>query len=283
MDGRTGSEGAAVVAEPVQPVDLLETAVAVVRPAAEQARRLRARGLGQVDTKSTDTDVVTTADRQVERAMVDALRRLRPGDTVLGEEYGAAGGPVGHGQVRWVLDPIDGTVTYLYGLPWYAVSLAAEVDGEVVAGVVHNAATGQEWTAAAGHGAWCDGVRMQGSVQDKLGQALVGTGFGYDPARRAHQAAVVAGLIDQVRDIRRIGSAALDLCLAAQGVLDAYFEQGLSRWDYAAGALIASEAGLHVAGLHGAAAGPDLLIAAPAALFGPLHDHLVRLDAAGGP
>jgi myo-inositol-1(or 4)-monophosphatase len=261
--------------------DLLAIAVTVARPAAALARRLRAGPVHQVTTKTTDTDVVTAADRAVERQLVADLRRVRPGDAVLGEEYGAVPAPSGPGPgaVRWLLDPIDGTVNYLYGIPWYAVSLAAELEGEVVAGVVRNAATGQEWTAAAGHGAWCDGARLAGSSQTRLRQALVATGFAYDPARRARQAVVVAGLMDQVRDIRRLGSAALDLCLAAQGAVDAYFEQGLNLWDYAAGALIAAEAGLVVAGLEGAAPGSRMLVAAPPALFRPLHDRLVALGA----
>jgi myo-inositol-1(or 4)-monophosphatase len=265
------------------PQELLAVAVAVARPAAEQARRLRAEGLGLVSTKSTDTDVVTAADRAVERAVVAALRRARPRDAVLGEEYGEEPGD-GTAEVRWLLDPIDGTVNYLYRIPWYAVSLAAEVaGGEVVAGVVCNAATGDEWTAAIGHGAWRGGERLSGSRQTRLGQALVATGFGYDPARRAHQARVVAGLLAEVRDIRRLGSAALDLCLAAEGAVDGFFEKGLNPWDHAAGGLIAAEAGLTVAGLAGAPAGPRMLLAAPPALFGPLHDRLVELDAAGGP
>jgi myo-inositol-1(or 4)-monophosphatase len=266
-------------------LDLLEVAVAVVRPAAAQARRLRSVASTEVDTKTSDTDVVTAADRAVERQVVAELGRRRPGDAVLGEEFGSAGGEGGGGaaRVRWVLDPIDGTVNYLYGLPWYAVSLAAEVDGAVVAGVVHNAANGQEWTAAAGHGAWRAGHRLRGSSQRQLRQALVATGFGYGADRRAHQAEVLAGLLGDVRDIRRFGSAALDLCLAAEGAVDAYFEKGLNLWDRAAGGLIATEAGLTVAGLAGAPPGPDLVVAAPPALFGPLHDRLVVLDAAGGP
>ena len=275
-------KGITMTGKPDTPADLLTTAISVVRPAADRARRMRQEVIGQFATKSTDTDVVTEADREVERTMVAALRRARPDDSVLGEEFGLESAR-DRSPVRWVLDPIDGTVNYLYGIPWYAVSLAAEVDGTVVAGVVRDAATGHEWTAAAGHGAWRDGVRLHGSAQTVLSQALLGTGFGYAPARRAHQAAVVAGLIDKVRDIRRLGSAALDLCLAAQGAIDAFFEKGLHPWDHAAGGLIAAEAGLRVAGLHGAAAGPDLLIAAPEALFGPLHDQLARLDAAGGP
>ncbi len=158
----------------------------------------------------------------------DRCTTLRPGDAVLGEEYGEAGTGRRPGTVRWIVDPIDGTVNYLYGLPHYAVSLAAEVDGEVVAGVVRNAATGEEWTATAGGGAWRDGRRLTGSPATDLGQALVATGFGYDAARRAHQAAVLAELIPRVRDIRRFGAAALDLCLAAEGRVDAYYEKGLA-------------------------------------------------------
>lgn len=265
--------------------ELLSIAVQVARQGAATARQMRAGGISGVSTKSTDTDVVTAADRAVERQVVDELRRLRPGDSVLGEEYGTAGqrGPAAGASVRWILDPIDGTVNYLYGLPQYALSLAAEVDGVVVAGVVHNPATGQEWTATRGGGAYRDGRRLQCSRETALGQCLVGTGFGYDPARRAHQATVVAQLISQVRDIRRYGAASIDLCMAAEGALDAYFEKGLNAWDHAAGGLVATEAGLRVGGIGGAPAGPDMVIAAPPALFGPLHDRLAQLDAAGGP
>ncbi|MFI6759640.1 inositol monophosphatase family protein [Micromonospora sp. NPDC050417] len=265
--------------------ELLELAVEVARRAADTARRMRAEGVSAVATKSTVTDVVTAADRAVERQVIAALREVRPDDAVLGEEYGdAAGGDTpGPGSVRWILDPIDGTVNYLYGLPQYAVSLAAEVDGEVVAGVVRNAATGDEWTATRGGGAWRDGRRLTGSTETDLGQALVATGFGYDSARRSHQAGVLAGLIAHVRDIRRFGAAALDLCMAAEGRVDAYYEKGLNAWDHAAGGLVATEAGLLVGGLDGAPPGLDLVIAAPPALFGPLHERLAKLDAAGGP
>ena len=237
------------------PAELLAIAVRIAREAAATARRMRAEAITDVQTKSTDTDVVTAADRAVERQVVEALRRERPGDGVLGEEYGDTAGTAPAG-VRWILDPIDGTVNYLYGLPQYAVSLAAEVDGEVVAGVVRNAATDDEWTATRGGGAWRGGRRLTGSVRTTLDQALVATGFGYDAARRAHQGAVLAGLITRVRDIRRFGAAALDLCMAAEGTVDAYFEKGLNPWDYAAGGLVAAEAGLRVSGLDGAPAGP---------------------------
>ena len=265
-----------------EPQKLLAIAVDVAREGAETARRMRAGAVPDFDTKSTDTDVVTAADRRVERQVSAALRAVRPGDGVLGEEYGAAG-PAEPGAVRWILDPIDGTVNYLYGLPVYALSLAAEVDGVVVAGVVRNPETGHEWTATRGGGAYRGGRRLRGPTQTELAHALVGTGFGYAAPRRAHQGAVIAGLLPRVRDIRRFGSAALDLCLVAEGALDAFYEKGLNPWDHAAGGLIAAEAGVLVGGLNGAPPGPDLLLAAPPGLFPALHDRLVELDAAGGP
>lgn len=265
------------------PKELLAVAVTIARSAADLARTLRAQGIGEVSTKSTPTDVVTAADKAVENHVIEVLHQSRPDDAVLGEETGQTGGKVASSAVRWILDPIDGTVNYLYGLPQYAVSLAAEVGGTVVAGVVHNPATGDEWTATLGGGAWRGGRRLTGSGVTELGQTLVGTGFGYDPARRAHQAAVLAGLLPRIRDIRRIGVASIDLCLAAEGALDAVYEKGLNPWDYAAGGLVASEAGLLVTGLAGAPAGPGFLMAAPPAVHGFLHDELVALDAAGGP
>jgi myo-inositol-1(or 4)-monophosphatase len=267
--------------ETSKPDELLAIAVRVAREAAATARRTRDEAITDVQTKSTSTDVVTAADKAVERQVIDALRAERPDDGVLGEEYGDSITPAA-GAVRWVLDPIDGTVNYLYGLPAYAVSLAAEVDGVAIAGVVINAATGAEWTATRGGGAWHDGRRLTPSVRTTLDQALVGTGFGYDARRRAHQGAVLAQLITRVRDIRRFGVASLDLCSVAEGTLDAYYEKGLNPWDHAAGGLIATEAGATVAGLNGARPGLDMVVAAPPALFGPLHDLLVELDAAGG-
>ncbi|TDC42220.1 inositol monophosphatase family protein [Micromonospora sp. KC213] len=264
------------------PTELLAVAVDVAREAARTAYRMRAEGVSVAATKTTVTDVVTAADRAVERQVLDTLAKLRPDDAVLGEEYGAGEG-AGSSGVRWIVDPIDGTVNYLYGIPYCAVSLAAEVDGDMVAGVVRNLYTGEEWTATAGGGAWRDGRRLRCSTETDLGQTLVATGFGYDSARRAHQARVVAELIPHVRDIRRLGAASLDLCLAAEGRVDAYYEKGLAAWDLAAGGLVAAEAGLRVGGLAGRPAGPDLVLAAPPALFAPLHDRLAALDASGGP
>jgi myo-inositol-1(or 4)-monophosphatase len=260
--------------------ELLAVAVEVTRSAAQLAAELRTHGVSGVATKSTATDVVTAADKATERYVRDALRDRRPGEVVLGEETGQSSGT---GAVRWILDPIDGTVNYLYGIPQYAVSLAAELDGVVVAGVVRHVVSGEEWTATRGGGAHRAGYRLAGSPVTELGQALVATGFGYAADRRAHQAAVVARLMPSIRDIRRFGSAALDLCWTAEGRVDAYFEKGLNLWDHAAGGLIAAEAGLLVTGLRGAPPGPDLVLAAPPGIHRTLHDALVSFDAAGGP
>ncbi len=259
---------------------LLALAVDVVRRAGALVLAGRASAADDVSTKSTPTDVVTAVDRAAERLVVEALHDERPGDAVLGEEGGQT---EGSGPVRWVIDPIDGTVNFLYGLPAYAVSLAAEVDGVAVVGAVYNPAIDELWTAIRGKGAWLDGRRLHGSAVQTLDAALVATGFGYDAQRRRSQAAVVATLLPEVRDIRRFGAASLDLCSAATGRVDAYFERGLAAWDLAAGGLIASEAGLLVSGLRGAVAGPDMVLAAPPALHAALHDRLVDLGADAGP
>ncbi|HEX6074289.1 MAG TPA: inositol monophosphatase family protein [Micromonosporaceae bacterium] len=272
------------------PRELLELAVDLVRAGAECVRSMREVAASGVVTKSTPTDVVTAADRATERLVIDRLRELRPGDDVLGEETGTHPGldrpgvvQAGVDRVRWLLDPIDGTVNFLYDIPYYSVSLAAEVAGRVVAGAVRNPVSGEEWTAVAGQGAYRDGRRLSGSSVSTLSQALLATGFGYDPARRAHQARVVAELLDEVRDIRRLGAASLDLCMVAEGRVDAFYEKGLAPWDLAAGGLVAREAGLRVTGLDGDPAGTRMVLAAPAAIHQVLHDRLVALDAAGGP
>jgi myo-inositol-1(or 4)-monophosphatase len=263
------------------PQDLLDVAIAVARIAAAAAQEHRTHGVADLGTKTTSTDLVTAADRAVERLITAEILARRPHDQVLGEEYGQTT-PDGTG-VRWVVDPIDGTVNYVYGLPQYAVSIAAQVDGESLVGVVRNAVTGEEWTAIRDQGSWRDGRRLGGSVEVDLDHALVATGFGYAADRRAHQAEVMARVLPRVRDIRRFGAASLDLCFAAEGRVDAYFEKGLSAWDHAAGGLVARAAGLRVTGLRGAPPGPSMVLAAPEALYGPLHDLLVELDADGGP
>src|SRR5262249_17504187 len=165
----------------------------------------------------------------------------------------------------------------------YGVSVAAEGEGGVGAGVVHNPATGDRWTATRGAGAWRDGRRLRGSTATKLGHCLVATGFGYDPARRGHQAEGLARLMSSVRDIPPFGAAPLDLCFPAQGLVDAYYERGLNAWDHAAGGLVAAEAGLLVTGLCGAPPSDRMVVAAMPAIHGALHDRLVDLAADDGP
>jgi len=254
--------------------DLLDIAKRLAMGAGELIRSGRVRGVEQVAVKSTPTDVVTAMDRASEGFLLAELVRLRPEDGVLGEEGTSRPGTSG---VRWILDPIDGTVNYLYGLPWYAVSVAAEEDGAVTAGVVHNPATGELFSAVRGGGAWLDGQRLRCSDEAVLGQALVSTGFSYDATRRGEQASVAAALLPQVRDLRRMGSAALDLCQVAAGRLDGHYEQGLWPWDYAAGGLIAAESGARVEGLRGAPAGGDFLVAAGPRLFSVLSPVLESL------
>jgi myo-inositol-1(or 4)-monophosphatase len=231
-----------------EPQGLRDLAERIAVEAATLVRERRVAGVTVADTKSSVVDVVTEADRAAEELVRQRLAELRRDDAVLGEEGEDRAGTTG---VRWVVDPIDGTVNYLYGLPEYAVSLAAEVDGEVVAGVVVNAATGAVYAAARGHGATRDGVPLRVRTTVPLAQRLVLTGFGYRPEVRAHQGAGVARLLPRVRDIRRMGSCALDLCHVAEGTADAYVEEGPQPWDWAAGSLVAREAGARFALLPG--------------------------------
>lgn len=262
-----------------KPADLLALATDLARRAGSLALSMR-EGIEQESTKSSPTDVVTAADRASERLIVEGVRAARPGDGVLGEEGAADDGTTG---VRWVVDPIDGTVNFLYGLPQWAVSIGVEVDGTTVAGVVFDPAKGELWQAVRGAGATLDGRPLRCSAVTALPQALVATGFGYDARRRAAQARVLPELLPACRDLRRMGAGALDLCGVAAGRVDAYYEQALSPWDLSAGGLIAEEAGARVAGLRGAPAGPAMVLAAAPGVFDELHDLLVRYDADADP
>ncbi|GFG87524.1 inositol-1-monophosphatase SuhB [Mycolicibacter algericus] len=223
---------------------------------------------GLVQTKSSPTDPVTVVDTETERFIRDRLARLRPGDAVLGEEGGGSGDVSGRdpGAVTWVVDPIDGTVNFMYGVPAYAVSVAAQVGGVSVAGAVADVVGDRIYSA---------GARLGAQVTDRTGTAalrctevaelsvaLLGTGFGYSPNRRAAQAVLLARLLPAVRDVRRIGSAALDLCMVAAGRLDVYYEHGIKLWDHAAGSLIAAEAGARVVLPGPEPDGGDVIIAA---------------------
>ncbi|MGI8880377.1 MAG: inositol monophosphatase family protein [Jatrophihabitans sp.] len=255
---------------------LLRMAEDVAREAGELILTRRRAGVSLAGTKSSATDVVTDADRESEQLIRARLLGARPDDAMLGEE---GGGTAGTSGVTWVVDPIDGTVNYLYDLPQYAVSIAAEVAGEAIAGVVHNPADGETWAAAIGSGARLDGDLITVSGQHDLAQSLVGTGFGYAIDRRAAQARTLQHVIVRVRDIRRGGSAAIDLCNVACGRLDAHYERGLNPWDRAAGALIAREAGALVGGLHGTPESDDLTITATPGIFAALHDLLAESGA----
>lgn len=242
--------------------ELRDVAEQVAAEAAGFVRRRR--GDLFVRTKSGPTDPVTIADTETEQLVRDRLAVLRPGEPILGEEQG--GVEAATATVRWVVDPIDGTVNFVYGIPAYSVSVAAEVDGISVAGAVADVCSGEVYSAALGGGAHVSsgGERrlLHCNAVTDLSMTLLGTGFGYDARRRAAQAALAAQMVPVVRDIRRIGSAALDLCSVASGRLDAHYEHGLNVWDWAAGALIAAEAGAVVLLPAADAAGAALLVAA---------------------
>jgi myo-inositol-1(or 4)-monophosphatase len=293
--------------------------------AALEAGQLLASKEGRVEvaaTKSSPTDVVTEMDGRAEELIRARILVARPDDAILGEEGGQVDG-VADAPVRWVVDPLDGTVNYLYGLHDWAVSIAAEVDGgvaggepdrveggdarggetgrKIVAGAVYVPMRGELFTAVRGEGAWLESTRGSGTsggpgesvIPDStferiplrcrpgvpLGQALVATGFGYRAERRTVQGEVVAALLPRIRDIRRNGVASVDLCAVAAGRLDGYYERGLNYWDYAAGALIAAEAGAVVGDSRGGPPSPSMTVAAGPGLFGPLRDALAELDA----
>lgn len=229
-----------------------------------------------VDTKSTPTDVVTVMDRASERLIVERLAAERPGDGMLGEEGTDEAGSTGY---RWIVDPLDGTVNYLYQLPFWAVSIGCEHRGETVLGVVHAPALGWTFTATATSAAYRGTEALRGSDVRSLDEVLLGTGFGYDSRLRARQGRYIGALLPRVRDIRRHGSGALDLCMAAGGLIDAYVEQGLHPWDLCAGGLIAARAGLVVTGLGGRPAGRDLVVASPPAVAHDLLSALAELGA----
>jgi len=234
---------------------------------------------GSVQTKSTPTDPVTVVDTETERLLRERLAERRPGDHILGEEEGGSA-VAAPGEPVWVIDPIDGTVNFVYGIEAYAVSVGVQIDGVSVAGAVANVATGELYSAAVGHGATVsrEGVStaLRCNTIDDLSLALLGTGFSYEAEQRRRQAAVLAALLPGVRDVRRIGSCALDLCMVAAGRLDAYFEDDVHVWDWAAGAVIATEAGavLRLPAATGAA--QDVLVAAAPGVAVALDEALAR-------
>ncbi len=253
-----------------------ETAVA----AGELALRRRREGVSVADHKSSAVDIVTLADRETEELIRGMLADARPDDGFLGEEGTESQGTSG---LTWVVDPIDGTVNYLYGIPHYAVSIAV-VEGEpepltwtALAGCVASPASREVFTASAGGGAYLGDARIAVAPPVELSQALVATGFSYNAVARGQQGEMIAKLLPAVRDIRRTGTASLDLCFVASARLNAYFEARLKPWDHAAGALIAAEAGAMVAGKGGRRANHEFLIAGAELVVRELEARLVQL------
>jgi myo-inositol-1(or 4)-monophosphatase len=263
---------------------LRDLAVRLATAAGALVREGRPERVVVAATKSSEVDPVTVMDRASEELLREMIAAERPDDAILGEEGDDVAGTSG---LTWVLDPIDGTVNYLYGVASWAVSVAVVAgppepgSWTVLAGCVHSVADGRTWSAGLGEGATRDGAPIRLGAAASLGTSLVGTGFGYDAGRRAHQAQVLTQVLPKIRDIRRLGSAAIDLCLLADGSIDLYYERGLNPWDMAAGAVVATEAGAVVTGLRGGPAGNAMTVAGPPELVAQLAEILEAADADG--
>lgn len=253
--------------------DLLDLAARIAQDAGALAHRRRQEGVTVAATKSAAADIVTAADREVEAFIRAELARERPDDGFYGEESGAEAGTSG---ITWVVDPIDGTVNYAYGIPAWAVSIAA-VEGSAdpatwtaLAGAVFNPVTGELFRASRGGGAWLGAQRLSVSEVGDAG-GLVATGFGYDPATHGPALEQLSRVMPIARDVRRIGAASLDLASVAAGRVDAYYEKGTHPWDHAAGALLVEEAGGQLGGAPGGRPGNAMVIAASPAFFARLE------------
>ena len=257
---------------------LLERARSAARAASELL--LRPPTDLVVEAKSTPTDAVTVMDKRSEQLLVSFLLDGREEDGVLGEEGADRPGTSGF---RWVIDPIDGTVNYLYGLPGWSVCVGLEYEGEPIVGVVAAPTYDVTYFAAKGMGAFREtaaGIApVVPSTVTEMSMALTATGFGYAASRRAFQAGILCELLPEIRDIRRAGSAAIDICWVADGKVDAFYEKGLNPWDFTAASVVAAEVGVVLAGLDGRGPNPDLTIAANPDLFSQFHDRLKELGA----
>ncbi len=288
-DGRRDPGGQVAVPGTDRVDDLLGVATDLAREAGAHVLAGRLSGVSVSAVKSSPVDVVTDLDTAAERRIRESLALRRPDDGVLGEEYGHRTGTSG---LTWLVDPIAGTVNFLYGIARYSVSIAVGAGDptraggwETVAGCVHAPAEGRTFSAGLGRGAWLTDERLGRTrrlavnAPVPLAQSLVGTGFGYRARRRAAQAQVLTGVLPRVRDIRRMGGAALDLCAVATGELDAYYERGLGPWDLAAGRLVVTEAGGRVTGLRGEPPGAVMTLAGPEHLVTELAELLQALEA----
>jgi myo-inositol-1(or 4)-monophosphatase len=250
--------------------ELRELAVRLARKAT-RLHQARADNVNVIATKSTPTDFVSEVDRDAERLLVEVLHRERPNDAVLAEEMTISSGSSG---VRWVIDPLDGTVNYLHGYPAYGASVAVEVNDHIVAGAVTDSVAGSVYSAAKGCGATRDEQPLLLGEAPPLSSAVVATGFSYEAQQRKLQGEVLARIVNRLGDVRRSGAAAFDLCQLAAGHVDAYFELDLAVWDFAAGGLIAEEAGARVVKLPAAHGQGPAIVAAHPALIAPLVDLL---------
>lgn len=248
-------------------IDLMNVAAGIARNAGDLVFTGRRNGAGKVQTKSSATDMVTQWDTASEHFVVDQLSKLRPHDSIIGEEGGQVQGTTSY---TWLIDPIDGTTNFLYNLSGYAISIAACIETDPVSAAVFLPATRELFVAAKGHGSWLGSSRLQVSPCESLETALVATGFSYSAARRDLQGQRIARLLPRVRDLRRLGAAAADLCFVAAGRLDAYFEEGLQAWDLAAGQLIASEAGATLSNFVGSTITPSQVLVATPRIHGDL-------------
>jgi myo-inositol-1(or 4)-monophosphatase len=251
----------------MSPAVLREVAEAIAREAGHQLREAFAGPLVNVTAKSSPTDLVSEADHAAERLIRERLASARPGDGFLGEEGGDETGTTG---LRWVVDPLDGTINFLFRIPQWAVSIACEDASGTLAGVIYDPMRDELWSAERDGAALLDGRPIAASTRTDLATALIATGFGYDAEIRRYQAEVITRLIPSVRDIRRLGSAALDLAWTAAGRYDAYFERGLNHWDLAAGELLCTRAGLAVRELEARPPAGTGVLVAPDALVDPL-------------
>jgi myo-inositol-1(or 4)-monophosphatase len=252
----------------MSPAGLREIAEAVAREAGHQLRDAFAGPRVNVTAKSSPTDLVSEADHAAERLIRERLASARPGDGFLGEEGGDEQGTT---SLRWVVDPLDGTINFLFGIPQWAVSIACEDADGTLAGVIYDPMRDELWSAERGGLALLDGRPIEASRREDLATSLVATGFGYDADVRRLQADVAARLLPLVRDIRRFGSAALDLAWTAAGRYDAFYERGLNSWDRAAGELLCLRAGLEVRDLAPSPPAGGGVLVAPRAIIGELE------------
>lgn len=254
-------------------VELCELALEIAQAAGKVALEMADEARLSTDSKSTPTDKVTIADAASEKLITEMLHEARPDDSILGEEGTTKSGS---SAITWHIDPIDGTVNYVYGLPNFCVSIAAALEPQdtqtdnattILAGSVYNPTTNEMFSAAKGNGAYLNGNKISCNEVSDLSTALLATGFGYSSSVRKLQAQRLVNILGEIADIRRFGSAALDLCAVAQGQVDGYFESGLNQWDLAAGWLIAEEAGAKVGHPNGGPPNLEMTIACSPALF----------------